>query len=234
MDKVENIRRPSAIYRWIISTICGLIIIFYLIFSAGLLPNLSGLINNILFTCINLLATIYITREISLWGWQSENILNQKKIAKTAIRHNRTNLYIIDSLLTIVDDKISKVQDALIKQYFIEIKNQLLIINGGIRNSEADFNDIVNEELHEELYIQKQILELQDIIDEKNKQLTKFSEKSKNDKEFEELVRQIQANKMELLNRKIDMPFGTTYTPNGIGHIIPDSVIFTRNSKENK
>jgi len=120
----------------------------------------SNIWTNILFVVLNLLAAFYISRQVSMWGWLTENSANQKKIAKTAIRHNRGNLTSIVKLIKITKEKTELVDDPLIKQYLKEIKNHLEMIYNGIKNSEADFNEIVNEELKEQNSLEVEISEL--------------------------------------------------------------------------
>jgi len=165
---------------------------------------------NIIFIILNLLAAFYIARQVSLWGWKTENASNQKKIAKTAIRHNRSNLTSIVKLIKITKGKIEITDEPLTKQYLTEIRNHLEMIYNGIKNSEADFNEIVNEELEEQNTLEFEITELLDEIDDKNKELNQKNSQQKEDKEIiKELHQTIKEKEREIATKVSNLPFGS-------------------------
>lgn len=91
---------------WRLFFIAILIIFAYTVFSSS--PEITENKNtwiNILFIVLNLLTAFYISRQVALWLWKAENVSNQKKIAKTAIRHNRGNL------TTIVKPLVSSIRN---------------------------------------------------------------------------------------------------------------------------
>ncbi|MDP3435856.1 MAG: hypothetical protein Q8S04_01295 [Bacteroidales bacterium] len=190
-------------------------IIFVLLYT-GLISDFRGenqfnnsVITNILFAIINLLSAFYISRKISLWGWLTDTNSNQKKIAKTAIRHNRGNLASIVKLTRITSEKVEIVTDPLTKQYLKEIQNHLEMIYSGIRNSEADFKEIVNEEMTEQNSLEIEISKIFVEIKEKNKEIEKLSHSS-NTKEVEinKLKEQLRDSQTELQKKINSLPFG--------------------------
>jgi hypothetical protein len=171
----------------------------------------SNIWTNILFVVLNLLAAFYISRQVSMWGWLTENSANQKKIAKTAIRHNRGNLTSIVKLIKITKEKTELVDDPLIKQYLKEIKNHLEMIYNGIKNSEADFNEIVNEELKEQNSLEVEISELLEEIERKNYEVKEMESVQQSDKETIKKLRQTIREKENELSLKVsNLPFGST------------------------
>lgn len=171
----------------------------------------SNIWANILFVVLNLLAAFYISRQVSMWGWLTESSVNQKKIAKTAIRHNRGNLTSIVKLIKITKEKIELVDDPLIKQYLKEIKNHLEMIYNGIKNSEADFNEIVNEELKEQNSLEIEISELLEEIERKNNEVKEMESVQQSDKETIKKLRQTIREKENELSLKVsNLPFGST------------------------
>lgn len=181
---------------------------------------------NILFIVLNLLAAFYISRQVALWGWQSQNSTNQKKIAKTAIRHNRANLVSLIKLMKITREKIDIVDDPLIKQYLKEIKNHLEMIYNGIKNSEADFNEIVNEELKEQNLLEFEISGLLDEIEEKSSELSEINNQSQEDQEtIIGLKLEIKQKESELSRKVSNLPFGNILTTSGSGlsFLTPDN-----------
>lgn len=197
---------------WGLFAISILIIISYTVFSAK--PDKAENQNiwvNILFVVLNLLAAFYISRQTALWGWQTDNAANQKKIAKTAIRHNRGNLTSIVKLIKITKEKIDLVEEPLTVQYLKEIKNHLEMIYNGIKNSEADFNEIVNEELKEQNSLEVDILDLLAEIEQKNEDLKTKENEQQSDKEMIKNLRKTIKDKENELGLKMSsLPFGST------------------------
>jgi hypothetical protein len=166
---------------------------------------------NLLFILLNLLAAFYISRQVSMWGWLNENSVNQKKIAKTAIRHNRVNLISVIKLIRITNEKINLVEDYLLKQYLKEIKNHLEIIYIGIKSLEGDFNEIVNEELKEQDFLEVEITELLDEIERSHTELKDMESLQKMDKAMIQSLRETIKEKENQLSQKVsNLPFGTT------------------------
>jgi len=199
---------------WGLFIISVIIIVVYTIISSGISIQQSfnnTVATNVLFTVLNLLSAFYIARKVSLWGWQTDTTNNQKKIAKTAIRHNRGNLASILKLIKITKDKVSKVEDELTKQYIIEIQNHLEMIYNGLRNSEADFKEIVNEEMKEQNALEVEISELFNEIESKSKQLEKISKDvDEKDDKITELKKQLREKELELSTKVSSLPFGST------------------------
>jgi hypothetical protein len=202
----------SILANWGLFAISILIIISYTVFSAK--PDKAENQNiwvNILFVALNLLAAFYISRQTALWGWQTDNAANQKKIAKTAIRHNRGNLTSIVKLIKITKEKIDLVEEPLTVQYLKEIKNHLEMIYNGIKNSEADFNEIVNEELKEQNSLEVDILDLLAEIEQKNEDLKTKENEQQSDKEMIKNLRKTIKDKENELGLKMSsLPFGST------------------------
>jgi hypothetical protein len=211
--KSTNIEKVySFLTNWGLFAISILIIISYTVFSAN--PDKAenqNIWTNILFVVLNLLAAFYISRQTALWGWQTDNAANQKKIAKTAIRHNRGNLTSIVKLIKITREKIELVEEPLTVQYLKEIRNHLEMIYNGIKNSEADFNEIVNEELKEQNSLEVDILDLLEEIEHKNEDLkTKESEQQSDKETIKNLKRTIKNKENELGLKMSSLPFGST------------------------
>tara|TARA_B100000787_G_C16161245_1_gene281494 strand:+ start:119 stop:910 length:792 start_codon:yes stop_codon:yes gene_type:complete len=200
------------ISEWGLFSISILIIVAYTVISIKQDKTISENIwVNVLFIVLNLLAAFYISRQVALWGWQTENSTNQKKIAKTAIRHNRGNLTSLVKLLKITKEKIEIVEEPLIKQYLKEIKNHLEMIFNGIKNSEADFNEIVNEELKEQNSLEVEISELLDEIEQKGTELKEINSQSQEDKEtINNLKLKIKEKESQLSLKVSSLPFGNT------------------------
>lgn len=230
MSETNN-NRGEKIYvffsNWGLFAISILIIISYTVFSAY--PEKAENQNiwvNILFVVLNLLAAFYISRQVALWGWQTDNASNQKKIAKTAIRHNRGNLSSIIKLIKITKEKIELVKDPLIVQYLKEIKNHLEMIYNGIKNSEADFNEIVNEELKEQNLLEVDILGLLEEIEQKNNDLkTKESEQQSDKEMIKSLKNAIKVKENELGRKMSSLPFGESSYLSGSTYNLLDNQI---------
>ena len=201
-------------YDWGLFIIAAIIIFLYTVLSSGISTEESlnkTVTVNILFTIINLLAAFYMARKVSLWGWQTDTTNNQKKIAKTAIRHNRGNLASILKLIKITKDKVDKVEDPLTKQYLQEIQNHLEMIYNGLRNSEADFKEIVNEEMKEQNALEIEISELFTEIETKSNKLAELSEASnEKDGKITDLKKQLREKEIELNSKISSLPFGST------------------------
>jgi len=204
---------------WSIFSISIVIVILYIFFSSSIVTQQElshTVVTNTLFSIINLLAAFHIARKVSLWGWKNETITTQKKLAKTAIRHNRGSLASILKLIKITREKIEIIQDDLTKQYVIEIKNHLEMIYNSLKNSEADFNEIVNEELKEENVLEIEISKILDDIQLKSNQLKELEENSaEKEDEIKDLKQQLQEKELELSTKVSSLPFGNTpiYNP---------------------
>lgn len=199
---------------WGLFIIAIIIIIVYTILNSDISSQQSfnsTVATNVLFTVINLLSAFYIAKKVSTWGWITDMSINQKKIAKTAIRHNRGNLASILKLIKITKDKVDRVDDKLTKQYIQEIQNHLEMIYNGLRNSEADFKEIVNEELKEQNALEVEISELFSEIETKSNQLTELS-KATDEKESKiiGLKKQLREKETELNSKISSLPFGAT------------------------
>ena len=206
----------NKVYKWLnnwgLLIVSIIIIIVYTVLNSGIITEQElnkNVWTNILFTIINMLAAFYIARKVSLWGWLTDMTNNQKKIAKTAIRHNRGNLASILKLIKITKDKVDKVDDELIKQYIKEIQNHLEMIYNGLQNSEADFREIVNEELKEQNALEIEISDLFNEIEQKTKIIRELSE-SHDEKEDEitALKKQLKKAEKELNTKISSLPFG--------------------------
>lgn len=204
-------------YKWLnnwgLLIISIVIILVYTTLNSGISPEQElnkNVWSNILFTIINLLAAFYIARKVSLWGWLTDMTNNQKKIAKTAIRHNRGNLVSILKLIKITKEKVDKVNDELIKQYLKEIQNHLEMIYNGLQNSEADFREIVNEELKEQNALEVEISDLFNDIEQKAKTISALSETTEEKEgEIEKLKKQLREAEKELSVKISNLPFGS-------------------------
>lgn len=214
-------------YDWGLFIIAIIIIIVYIILNSDISTQKSfNLIvsTNVLFTIINLLSAFYIARKVSMWGWITDLSNNQKKIAKTAIRHNRGNLASILKLIKITKDKIDKVDDKLTQQYLQEIENHLEMIYNGLRNSEEDFKEIVNEEMKEQNILEVEISELFNEIESKNHQLTEMSKTSDDkDSKITELKKQLREKESILSSKISSLPFGVTSFNSGSTFNIMDA-----------
>ncbi|RAV27545.1 V-type ATP synthase subunit I domain-containing protein [Sinomicrobium soli] len=194
---------------WGLFTISLIIIISYTVFSSLPEKNNTTIWVNILFVVLNLLAAFYISRQVALWGWQTDNAANQKRIAKTAIRHNRANLSSIIKLIKIVKEKTESVKDPLIFQYLKEIQNHLEILYNGIKNSEADFYEIVNEELQEQNVLEieiSEILEQKEVL--KNELKSTKAEGERYKETIQTLKKAIREKEYEVLSKASELPFG--------------------------
>jgi uncharacterized HAD superfamily protein len=189
LKKLNKVGIMNFLEKWGLFALSVIIVLAYaeLVISQGKTEKLSIWVN-VLFIVLNLLAAFYISRQVSLWGWLNENSVNQKKIAKTAIRHNRVNLTSVVKLLKITNEKIGMVEDQLVKQYLKEIKNHLEIIYIGIKSLESDFNEIVNEELKEQNFLEVEISELLDEIDRNNIEVRELESVQKMDKAMIRLI----------------------------------------------
>jgi hypothetical protein len=221
---MQNFQKGLTFIRdWGLLILCGLFITFYIILSSGIGPEtdftsmgqVRGIATNTMFAIINLFATVYISKKISVWGWQTENIENQKKIAKTSIRHIRNYLTSILKLLKITNEKVEISKDELNKQFFKEIKNHLEILYSGVKQSESDFKEIVNEELQEQNLLETEISGILDTLQEKNEKLKELEQKT-TDKttEIESLRKEIKKLKEEVSSKSISLPFGNSFIPN--------------------
>ncbi len=225
---MESLAKKDIIF--FIKEWCGLLVAFivivtYIVISA--LPKQNNYLGEtwqaILFTVLNLTATFYIAKKVSLWGWQTDNAASQKKIAKTAIRHNRANLTSIVKLIKITSEKIGLVQEPLTSQYLKEIRNHLEMIYNGIKNSEADFNEIVNEELREQNILELEITELIEEKDNANKKIIELEGGAAQDsKLIDELRENIKKKDAEISKKVNALPFGIT---SGSLNIDTDSLV---------
>lgn len=234
-DKKEKNKILKFLSEWGLFGIAIMIIVAYTIISVQ--PQKTETNNlwvNILFIVLNLLAAFYISRQVALWGWQTDNAANQKKIAKTAIRHTRGNLTSIIKLIKITKEKIDLVEDPLTKQYLKEVKNHLEMIYNGIKNSEADFNEIVNEELKEQNLLEVEISELFAEIEQKSNDLKEKEGQQQADKEtIKKLKQTIKEKESELSYKVSSLPFGTSsYLTGSIYNIADPNHQFLFNPSE--
>ena len=221
-------------YKWLnnwgLVIISIIIIVVYTTLSSGISTEQElnkSVWTNILFTIINLLAAFYIARKVSLWGWLTDMTNNQKKIAKTAIRHNRGNLASILKLIKITKEKVDKVEDELIKQYLKEIQNHLEMIYNGLQNSEADFREIVNEELKEQNTLEVEISDLFNEIEQKAKIISELSDtKEEKEGEIENLKKQLRDAEKELSTKISSLPFGAnSFSSGSTFNLIDDETV---------
>ncbi len=214
-------------YDWGLFIIAIIVIVVYIILNSDISTQQSfnkTVSTNVLFTIINLLSAFYIARKVSMWGWITDTSNNQKKIAKTAIRHNRGNLASILKLIKITKDKIDKVDDKLTQQYLQEIENHLEMIYNGLRNSEADFKEIVNEEMKEQNALEVEISDLFNEIESKSNQLAELSKASnEKDGKITELKKQLREKETELNSKISSLPFGATSFNSGSTFNIMDA-----------
>lgn len=242
--KTESQQNP--VYKWLkewgILILAFLIITSYLIFSsisAIKSGDIQAITSSIIFTILNLLAAFYIAKKVSLWGWRSENQSNQKKIAKTAIRHNKHYTATLIKILKITKDKNDVIKDELVKQYFSEIINHLEILAYGLNNFEADFKEIVNEEISEQSVLEIEISKLLDEIHDLKSDISEYEKKiSVEKKEKKSLLEDIKRKETELKNKEIELskkftqlPFGTTGVSGSNFYVDKDSIIKLGSSK---
>lgn len=223
-EKNQKQKFFKVIEDWGLFVIAIIIIVSFVVFSAlqPIEKDLLGIIINNMFLVLNLLAAFYISRQVSLWGWKTENLLNQKKIAKTAIRHNRGNLTSLLRVIKITDEKINLVEDPLIAQYLKEIKNHLQMTYQNMTNSEADFYEIVNEELKEQNHLEIEISTLFDEIEKKNKDLKALEEEKEADKNtINKLRKSIKEKENEAALKAARLPFGVN---NILGRTPPENL----------
>jgi len=208
------------LYNWVIFIFAIIVVLLYIILNSEISTQQElnrSVVTNTLFTIINLFAAFYIARKVSLWGWQSNTTDNQKKIAKTAIRHNRGSLASILKLIKITRNKLDKVEDELTKQYIVEIKNHLEMIYNGLKNSEADFNEIVGEELKEQNILEVEISDLYNEIETKSNKLNEISSFANDkDEEIADLKEQLRQKENELSTKISRLPFGAISTGTGV------------------
>lgn len=164
--------------------LCIFVILIYLTYASEILggEEAKTVITNIAFALMNVFASIFIAYKISIWGWNSENAKNQKKLAKTAIRHIRGYLTLILKIQKNTSEKISD-NRAKDNRDLQELNNHLDILFSGIQSSENDFKELVNEEFQEQNTLENSISE---ILGEKVKMLEELNtiKKDKNvDKE---------------------------------------------------
>jgi len=212
----------KVIYKWlndwfgfILALVIVCLYIYYVAQPSEAKTTQNTVMINILFALINLGASIYIARKVSIWGWSEDNKANQKKIAKTAIRHNRSNLASLLRLAKITSERTEQCAEPLIRQYFIEINHHIETIFQGIRNSESDFNEIVNDELVEQGALEFEIVAIMKKIEEQNNTIQQLSGETLQKQEEINLLAKKLANTEEELNKKLlKLPFGY---PIGLG-----------------
>ncbi|MCT4622954.1 MAG: hypothetical protein N4A46_04965 [Schleiferiaceae bacterium] len=204
---------------WGLFIIAIVVIVIYTILSSDISTQQAlnkTVWTNVLFTIINLLSAFYIARKVSMWGWLTDTTNNQKKIAKTAIRHNRGNLASILKLIKITKEKIEKVDTQLTEQYLLEIQHHLEMIYNGLRNSEADFKEIVNEELKEQNAIEVEISELFTDIENKSNTIEELAKTTdKKEEQIVKLKQQLRDKENELSEKITSLPFGTSSFESG-------------------
>jgi hypothetical protein len=158
---------------------------------------------NVVLTILNLIGSVIITWKIGKWGWASESYKNQKKVAKTAIRHISNYNSQLSQLMAIVVDAKIDTKDLLGKQRLKEIFNHLSIIKSGILATENDFRELVNEEIVEQNIREEEIKQLISKYSEKSDELKKARTKNE---ENHEIIKNLTDEKNKLrreLSRKV-------------------------------
>jgi hypothetical protein len=200
--------------KWGLFIISITVIVLYIVINSDISNQQDlnkSVLTNILFTIINLLSAFYISRKVSLWGWQTETTTNQKRLAKTAIRHNNGNLASILKLIKITKENREKVENELSRQYMQEIQNHLEVLYNGLKNAEADFHEIVNEELKEQNVLEFEISNLFNEIEVKTQKLLELTQISGDkDNEISSLKKQLMEKELELNNKVSSLPFGSS------------------------
>ena len=239
MEVLITENRKIRLDEYIFIIIGFLLVVVYVLFSSGaIFKDLSNPLSNVLFTILNLLATVYIAFKISYFSFLEQNLENQKKLAKTSVRHIRTYLANIQRLIMIVEGKYSNVTDDIYKQYFSEIQNHLENVKNGIISSESDFKDLVQQEYKEESEALSKISE--DISKIHNMQLELKQVQEKQEKSTYDNVQKLKDDmskvRTEINNNLNKLPFG--YTSTGVITVDsnsfsnwPENVIITANEK---
>lgn len=194
----------------ILPALCVVIIIAYL-FSP--LFKISEIWTNILLNIINLIVTIYVTKEISYRWRKTDNINNQKKIAKTAIRHIRTSLKNLISIIKIIDGKMNSTNNNVIVKELKEIRNYIAMMYSAISTSQNDFSELVNEEIQEQDTLEH---EIEKILDNINSLKNELQEKEKKEKEnidiINDLKNKISKQEEEISSKAFHLPIINTYS----------------------
>ena len=188
-------------------------IILYILFSSGVvLPDLANPLSNVLFAILNMIVTIYTSFRISYFSFLRQNEENQKKVAKTSIRHIRNYLVQVHNLISIIEEKSSIVSDDLFKQHLLEIENHLKNIANGIKSSENDFKDIVNEEYKEENEIIAMIMNNLSELQEKQKELKEIQDAHEQStlNKVNDIQKDIREVRVDLNKNISNLPFGYT------------------------
>lgn len=207
------------LYKYGLFLLCLLTIIAYVIYSSQILQgkSIETVIINITFALLNIFATIYIASRVSLWGWNSDNVKNQKKLAKTAVRHIRGYLTQIIKIQRIISKKLEEDRDKD-KRDLKEINNHLEILFTGIKSSEADFKEIVNEELKEQDVVEKEIGKILEELEDKNNELENLKQdKDSSNKKVKELEKSVSKLESDLHRSKNKLLFDNPYLSGGTG-----------------
>ncbi len=195
---MNNKKFFNAWYEWILFFGALIVLISGLFFSSGLFfPKWANPLANVLFAVFNLITTGFISYKISYFISKSGNIEQQKKLAKTSIRHLRNSLTSLNNLDIIIEEMINNVTEKLYKQNFGEIKNHIKNIMKSISSFEYDFRDLVGDEIEKEKRLFSEIEKYK----EKLEQIQKSQEQKNKltDKEMVDL-----RNEMKSINKNIE------------------------------
>lgn len=206
-------------YDWILVPLGILSIIFYVFFSSGVvLKDLSNPLCNVLLSIVNLIFTFYMTFKISYANLQKDYTTNQKKLAKTSIRHLRASQLELINLDKLIKEKAALSDNELIKQYLGDIGMHIKNIANRIILSEYDFKGIVGEELKEENDVLSRILESISQLKEKQHELVLMNDKQGQhaNEKYEKLHKEIIEIKKKMNEDVSLLPFGNISPSTGI------------------
>jgi len=201
------------LYKYVVLILCFVAIIIYLIYSSEVLKTNESetIIVNISLSLLNLFATIFIATRISMWGWQNENLKNQKKVAKTSIRHIRGYLTQILKIQRIILSKIED-KDSLDKRDLEELYNHIDILYSGIHSSEIDFQELVSEELIEQNQAEIEVMKILTELSGTKKELKSLKEnETDNQENIEKLLKKVKSLEHDLEIEKSKFNFSNPY-----------------------
>lgn len=215
MSKKETTGRNHYSVKWydyfliILGIIC---IIVYNLFAGGIIfAEWANRLSNLLFNLINLIFVFYISFRITYLISQSEFVKNQKKLAKTSIRHLRATAIELYDLGNLIHKRITNVKNPkLYRHYLEEIHNLIKNITQRIRLSENDFKEIVNEEYEEENNLISKIITSLNEIKEKHDKLEGLQKQQGEEanQKIEQLRKDIQQKELEVDRNIKSLPFG--------------------------
>lgn len=211
-------------YDKVVLLLAATVMLIYIWFvSGGFGGELENSLSNALFAVLNILVTVFFAYKISYFSAHSQNLLHQKKLARTSIRHIRGYLKSLFTLELIIEEKIEATDDELFKQYLLEFRNHTRNIKEGILSSENDFKDIVGEEFEEEnsliVQMSSELVEMKKKYDQ-IKQLQK-EKREATAEEIDRLKEEIEQNRKGIQQDMIRLPFGEPFKVSSSGVSLP-------------